>query len=223
MLLSTAWPPAVRENVSIAISCFNQRTTGRLTLLKDHGHGTTLVKNTQLALRGLLVGRVGEDTAVKQRPVSVGNHGADVTGRVGLLGVLDGVAPLLGGDVPVLAVSLVARVDGALLGHLHVGVGEDELAERVVHGEAVDGAVLHGHDKLGGGAVHGEASGDKLCTGEKQVLLLTLGVIGESVDTEDGADRDTSVQVARSVNGVTSNGVLCVGTGRELDELLLLL
>ena len=157
-------------------------------MLEDHGHGATLVEDTQLALGGLLVGRVGEDTTVKQRPVCVGNHGTDVTGRVGLLAVLDGVTPLLGRDVPVLAVTLVARVDATLLGDLHVGVGQDELAEGVVHGEAVDGTVLHGHDELGGSTVHGETGGDKLCTREKQVLLLALGALGESVDTEDGAD-----------------------------------
>ena len=160
----------------------------KLTLLEDHGHGTTLVQNTQLALGSLLVGGVGEDTTVKQCPVCVCNHGSNVTRGVRLLAVLDGLNPLLGGNVPVLAVTLVARVDAALLGHLHVGVGEDELAEGVVHGEAVDGTVLHGHDELGGSTVHGETGGDKLCTREKQVLLLALGALGESVDTKDRTD-----------------------------------
>lgn len=195
----------------------------RLTLLEDHGHRATLVQDTQLALGSLAVRRVGEDATVEQSPVCVCNHGTDVTGRVGLLAVLDGVDPLLGGGIPVLAVALVARVDGALLGHPHVRVSQDELAERVVHGEAVDGAALHGHDELGGGAVHGETGGNELGAGEEEVLLLALSVVGESVDTEDGADGDTSVQVAGAVNGVASHGVLGVGAGGELNELLLLL
>ena len=165
-------------------------------MLEDHGHGATLVEDTQLALGGLLVGRVGEDTTVKQRPVCVGNHGTDVTGRVGLLAVLDGLNPLLGGNVPVLAVTLVARVDAALLGHLHVGVGEDEFAEGVVHGEAVDRSALHGHDELGGSAVHGETSSDEVCAGTEEVLLGALSAICKPVDTKDCADGHTGVQVA---------------------------
>ena len=160
----------------------------QLTLLEDHGHGTTLVQNTQLALGSLLVGGVGEDAAVQQCPVRICNHGSDVTCGVRLLAVLDGITPLLGGNVPVLAVTLVARVDAALLGHLHVGVGEDELAKGVVHGEAVDGPALHGHDELGGSAVHGETSSDEVGAGAKEVLLDTRGVVCKPVNTEDCAD-----------------------------------
>ena len=102
-------------------------------------------------------------------------------------------------------------------------MGEDELAKGVVHGEAVDGAALHGHDELSGGAVHGETSGHEVGAGTEEILLGALGALSESVDTEDGADRDTSVQVARAVDRVASNGVLCVGASRELNELFLLL
>lgn len=193
-----------------------------LTLLEDHSHGTALVKNTQLALGSLLVRGIGEDTAVEEGSVSIGNHGSDVTGRVRLLAVLDGIAPLLGGGVPVLAVALVGRVDRPLLGHLHVGVCKDELAERVVHSETVDGAILHGEDELSGSTVHGETCSDKIGAGAKEVLLGALGILSESVDTEDGTNRHTSVQVAGAVNGIASNSVLGVGAGGEFNGLVLL-
>jgi hypothetical protein len=194
-----------------------------LTLFENHGHGTTLVQNTQLALGSLLVGRVGEDATVEQCPVCIRNHGSDVTSRVRLLGILDGFNPLLGRHVPVLAVAFVARVDATLLGNLHVGVGENELAEGVVHGEAVDGAALHGHNELGGSAVHGETGSDEVCAGAEEVLLGAISTIGKSVDTKDCADRNTGVQVARAIDRVASNSVFCVGAGRELNELVFLL
>ena len=64
MLLSTAWPPAVKEKVS-TLNIHKKLRPAKLTLLKDHGHGATLVQNTQLALGGLLVGGVGEDATVQ--------------------------------------------------------------------------------------------------------------------------------------------------------------
>jgi hypothetical protein len=193
------------------------------TLLEDHGHRTTLVENTQLALGSLLVGRVGEDATVQQCPVCIRNHGSNVTGRVRLLGVLDGLNPLLGRHVPVLAVAFVARVDATLLGNLHVGVSEDELAEGVIHGEAVDRAALHGHNELGGSAVHGETGSDEVSARAEEVLLGAISAIGKSVDTKDCADRDTGVQVTGAIDRIASNSVLCVGAGRELNELVFLL
>lgn len=56
-----------------------------LTVFEHHGHGRTLVQDAQLALGALLVGGVGEDAAVEQGPVGVGDHAADVAGAVGLV------------------------------------------------------------------------------------------------------------------------------------------
>lgn len=67
-------------------------------------------------------------------------------------------------------------------------MGEDELAEGVVHGEAVNGSALHGHDELGGSAVHGETSSDKVGAGTEEVLFGAGSVICKPVDTEDCAD-----------------------------------
>jgi len=110
-------------------------------ILHHHCHGRALVENSQLTLRRLLVGGVGEDTPVEQGSVGISNHGTDISGRVGLE---VGLVGLVGGrsleavDVvdswlrPVVRVTLVDRVNGALLGHGHIGVGENEFAEGVV-------------------------------------------------------------------------------------------
>jgi len=199
-------------------------------VLEQHGHGRTLVQNTQLTLGALLVGRVGEDTTVKQGSVGVGDHGTNVTGAVGFLavrGVLEAVEVLVGPVVPEGAVALVDGVDGALGGHGHVGVSEDELAQRVLEGEAVDATAAHGDDQLGGGTVHGETGGNEAGTGVEEVLGAdvlagTQELVGQLEDTEDGADGNTGVQVGGAVNGVADHGVSGVGVLVELDRVLFL-
>ena len=170
-----------------------------LTLLKDHGHRSALVQDTELALRALLVRGVGKDTTVQKGSVGIGNHATNVSCAVRLaallLGDLHRVAPLLDGVLPPQRVTLVDRVDGTLCGHLHVGVGKDEFTEGAIHGETVDWTVLHGHDQLCRGTVHGEAGSDHVGTGTEEVLLGALGAFCELVDTEDGSDRNTGVQV----------------------------
>lgn len=198
-------------------------------VLEEHRHGCTFVQNTQLTLGTLRVGRVREDTAVQQGPVGVRNHGTDVPGAVGLLalaGELEAVEVLVAPLVPVHAVALVDGVDGALRGQLHVGVGEDELAQRVLQGEAVDATATHGDDQLGGGAVHGEAGGDEAGTRVEEVLgadglVGAQDFVGQLEDAEDGADGDTGVQVGGTVDGVADDGVAGVGVLVELDHFLL--
>jgi len=87
-----------------------------LTILHDHGHRRTLVKNPELAFLALLICRVGEYSTIAERPVCVCNHRSDVTRRVGLpLGSgreLDAVEVCPASFVPVDAVALVDGVDG---------------------------------------------------------------------------------------------------------------
>ena len=176
---------------------FHSRVDGlTASVLEDHGHGCTLIQNTELALGALGVGGVGEDTAVEEGSVGVCNHGTDVTGTVRLLalaGVLQRVEVSVAPLVPVHAVTLVDGVDGARGRQLHVGMGEDELAEGVLEGETVDTAVLHGDDQLGGGTVHGEAGGNHLSSGTEDILgcdLLsgTEDVVGKLEDTENSTN-----------------------------------
>lgn len=101
-------------------------------------------------------------------------------------------------------------------------MGQDELANAVVEGETVDGAALHGDDELGRGTVHGETGSQQLSTGLQDVLLGALGSGGELVDTENGTDRDTGVEVRRTVNGIASDGVVSVLGVAEEDDILLL-
>lgn len=128
------------------------------------------------------------------------------------------VGPLL----PVAAVALVDGVDGALGGKGHVRMGEDEFAQGVLQGEAVDAAIAHGDDELGRGTVHGEAGGDHLGTGKEDVLGgdLVLGSqdgVGQLEDTEDGSYRDASVQVGGSIDRVADDCVTGVGVLVEDD------
>lgn len=226
---TTAVMNVLRTNLHQPLHARVNRETA--SVLKQHRHGRTLVQNTQLTLGTLLVGRVGKDTAVQQGAVRIGDHGPDVPGGVGLLalaGVLEavevGVAPV----VPVHAVSLVDGVDGPRLGETHVGVGQDELAQRVLEGEAVDAAAAHGDDQLRRGAVHGEARGDKRSTRVQQLLradglALAQDFVGELEDAEDGADGDAGVEVGRAVDGVADDGVAGVGVLVEDDHLFFFL
>lgn len=195
-------------------------------MLEDEGHGGALVENTELALGALLVGGVSEDASVQKRSVGIGNHGTNVTRAIGLavgLSLLEGVEVVNGGLLPVERVTLVDGVDGARLGHLHVGMRQDELANAVVECEAVDGAALHGHDELSRGAVHGETGSDELGAGHEDVLLGSLGALGKLVDGENGTNGDTGVQVGRTVNRIASDGVAGTGSILEDDDVFLLL
>lgn len=198
----------------------------KFTILKHHGHRRALIQNSQLALGALLIGRVGEDTSVQQGTVRVGNHATDIPRTVRLAvggGGLERLEVLLDVVLPVQRVTLVDGVDRPRLGQLHVRVGQDELAQAVVEGEAVDAAALHGDDQLGGGAVHGEAGGDQLSAGLEDVGLGALGALGQLVDGEDGADGDTSVEVGGAVDGVAGDGVAGLAALLEVDDVLLLL
>lgn len=195
-------------------------------MLEDEGHGGALVQNTELALGALLVGGVGEDTSVQKCSVGIGNHGTNVTRAVRLavgLSLLEGVEVVNGGLLPVERVTLVDGVDGARLGHLHVGMRQDELADAVVEREAVDSAALHGHDELRRGTVHGETGSDELGARHQDVLLGSLGAFGKLVDGENGTNRHTSVQVGGTVNRIARDGVTGTSGVLEDDDVFLFL
>lgn len=208
------------------------RVDGETTrVLKDETHGRTLVQDTKLALGALRVGRVCKDTSVQQCSVGVGNHATDVSRAVWLLArlwVLELLKVLLDPLGPVHRVPLVDRVDGATRGDTHVRVSEDEFTQGVVEGEAVDRSCFHGHDKLCRGTVHGETRGDLLGSWEEDILGCdrlagSEDLFRELEDTEDGADRDTSVKVGRSVNGVADDGIASIRALIEDDGLLFFL
>lgn len=101
-------------------------------------------------------------------------------------------------------------------------MGEYELAECIVHGEAVDRSILHRQDQLGGSAIHCETARDEFGAGQEDLLLDALRVLGEAEDTEDGSDADASVEVAAAVNGVADDGVSRPGAFVENDAFVLL-
>jgi len=166
--------------------------------MENHSHWCTFVQDPKLTLRTLLVCRIGEDTAVKQSTIGICNHGADVPRAIRLATlsrVFQAVDPLLDRFLPVQAVTLVHRVDGTLLGTLHVRMCEDELAEGVVKREAVDGATFHRDDQHGRRAVHGEAAGDEFASGLQQIFLGALRFGCQLMNAEDCAHRHAGVEV----------------------------
>ena len=200
-------------------------------VLEQHGHGSTLVQDTELALGALGVGGVGKETTVEKGTVCIGDHATNVTSAVWLLalsGELEGVEVLVHPRSPVHAVTLVDRVDTLLGRHLHAGVGQDELSQRVFHSEAVDITVTHGDHQLSRCTIHGESSRDHLRSGTKDflggdLLVRAEDLIWQLIDTEDCANRNACVKVGRTVDRVTDNGVAGVGVFIENNLLLLLL
>lgn len=102
-------------------------------------------------------------------------------------------------------------------------MGQDELANTVVEGEAVDGSAAHCDDELSRGTVHGETSGKQLGTGLQDILLDTLGAFGKLVNGENGANRHTGVQVRGSVNRIAGDSVVGIRSVFEIDDVVLLL
>ena len=113
-----------------------------------------LVQQAQLAVCVFRVAGVPVDAAVEHRAVKVAHEASDVPRGVGLavLGVpafFQRVHVLLESGLPVDVVALVEGVDLPLLRDLDVLVGQDELADGRVQGEAVD-AVADGEHHDGG-------------------------------------------------------------------------
>lgn len=203
----------------------HNRGLGTRTVLEDHGHWRTLVQNPQLPLGTLFISRVGENTPVQQRPVGICHHTADIPRTVWLRAfprrVLQTVEIVFDWSLPVHAVPLVDTVDRAGSRHLHIRMGQDELAQCIVHGESVDAASFHRNHELGTGAIHGEAGSHELCSRQQQLLLLALTSLGQLEDAEDGPDTDSRVQIARAVDRVADNGVPGFGRVVENDAVLL--
>ena len=141
--------------------------------------------------------------------MEVGDEGAGVPGGQSALPALldEGLNPGHG----LVEVGLVHAVDPGLLWELHVGVGEEELADGRVVGEAID-AASGGVDHHGGAAVEHVAGGDEVLGGLQEVFhggRLRQGGPA-AVDAEDGADADVDVDVGRAVEGVDADDVFAV-------------
>ena len=231
MRLLTAWPPATHiKHHHVSLSDFGERAKdckgarwadvfeieGRgHTILKHHSHRRALVQNPQLPLRTLLIRRVRKDPPIQQCPVSVRNHTPNIPRTVRFSPLLNwkfqAIKVLLDRLFPVQRVPLVDAVDCPGFGESHVRVREDELAQGVVHGEAVDGATFHSDDELGAGAVHGEAAGDELATGHQQLRLVPLAVFLELEYTEDGPHAHSGIEIAAPVDWIAHHSVPRLG------------
>mmetsp|Transcript_2350 Transcript_2350/g.5547 ORF Transcript_2350/g.5547 Transcript_2350/m.5547 type:complete len:275 (+) Transcript_2350:289-1113(+) len=192
-------------------------------LLHDEAHRGALVQEAELPVGVLLVARVPIEASVEERAVEVADEGADVAGRVGLpapqLGVLERVHVPLQALVPELVVALVEGVDLSRLGHLEVVVGEDELADRRVEGEAKD-APPDGEDEDDRGRVHAVARRQEararlagpddalVHDGVGVVHVLDGALLVGVVDPKDGAGGDGGVDVGGPVQRVKHHNVV---------------
>ena len=194
---------------------------GAAGLLDDEGEGVRLVEQAQLAAGGLAVGGIEEDAALEQVAVEVGDQGADVARRA---------APLLAavhvgahGAAPAAGVALVGAVDGPPLRDADALVGEQELADRRVEGEAVD-AAAGGVDEHGARPVDEVPGAQLLAARPQEARGGGVGRAGRAVDGEDRADADVHVDVGGAVHGVEDEDVGAPGVGlRDRVEVLHLL
>mmetsp|Transcript_38186 Transcript_38186/g.91215 ORF Transcript_38186/g.91215 Transcript_38186/m.91215 type:complete len:220 (+) Transcript_38186:84-743(+) len=145
---------------------------GSSCLLHDEGHGESLVEDPQLSLGRLRVSGVKVDAAVEDRAVNIGNHGANITGRVGLVAVLPFCNDGLNRGIPVPAVALVAAVDllASALGHLDVGLNVHELAQGRVKSESMDSVPFESDDELSRCSVHAIAGNHDVVASSENVV-----------------------------------------------------
>jgi hypothetical protein len=152
--------------------------------------------------------------------VHFGHHGSDPTHVEVLL-----AAAVLALDAlfdvalhRLLPEALVGHVDGELGGvgrDGHVGVGQVELTNVTIQGEAVD-AVTGGQHQHGVGTVQRIASAHLLGAGLQEVLGGRVGhAFRTTQDGEDGADGDVHVDVGRAIQRIEGNQVLAA---RELGR-----
>ena len=179
-------------------------------LLDHHGHRRHLVEEAQLALglgRIPHVSGVHEETAVEERAVDVGDHGARVAERIRATGGLVGRAQVFDeralSRMPRRDVAFVDAVDLALLRDADVRVRQEKLAGGAVHGEAV-GAVARRVHERGRGPVHDVACRDLLASGPERRRSRRIPSAART-QREDGADRPVDVEVGRAVHGVAGD------------------
>ena len=103
------------------------------SLLSQETHRSALVQETELSSGVLGVTWVSIDATIKEGAMEITNKGTNVTRSVRLAtpvrGLLEGVHVRLEFRGPSLVVTLIERVDHALLMDLDVRVREDELTD----------------------------------------------------------------------------------------------
>ena len=112
----------------------------------------------------------------------------------------------------------VGDIDGefaGLGGDLNVGMGQDELADVLVQGEAVD-AVTRGKHHHGRGPVDGVAGGYLAGARLEEGLLAGLiAIAGTTQDREDGPHRDIDIDVRGAIQGIEGQQVLAARIARR--------
>ncbi len=190
-------------------------------LLDQEGHGVALIEETKLAAGVVGVRGVCKDATIENSTVNVGDHGANVTSTV--LATTFLLYVFTCGGIPLGGVALVDGVDLTLARNAHVTVGENELADGGIQGEAMHTETSR-HDDGGGGTVKRVASGKKLVAGTKEIAhgcgLGGLGVL--LVNAPNATNTDVAVNVGRTIQGVEDNGITTLGVVNNNGTVLLL-
>lgn len=100
-------------------------------LFNQETHWESFIQHSQFPIFTLLVIWITKDTSIQQCPVDIGDHGTDISSRIGFTvgWVLDGFEVLVAWLVEMHRVAFVEGVDFAPGGNLDFRMGEDELSE----------------------------------------------------------------------------------------------
>mmetsp|Transcript_31402 Transcript_31402/g.74955 ORF Transcript_31402/g.74955 Transcript_31402/m.74955 type:complete len:203 (+) Transcript_31402:262-870(+) len=173
-------------NFSIEVSSRGNSSS----LLNDQRHRDSFIQHPKLAFRALLIGGINVDSSVKKGSVNVRNHRTNVASTVRLAfdSVLECIDCILDRLVPVDEVSLVAGVDplSSICGELHVEPGMNELPNRWVETEALNGAVLESEDKLDSRRVSAVSSADAFFARSKEVFHYAILLLEDAENSTNG-------------------------------------
>mmetsp|Transcript_16198 Transcript_16198/g.24295 ORF Transcript_16198/g.24295 Transcript_16198/m.24295 type:complete len:355 (+) Transcript_16198:312-1376(+) len=195
-------------------------------LLNNHGHRDTLIKATKLSLSILVISGVKVDSSVQQSTVDIGNHRSYITGTVWLLSSLEGQYGILDGLIPEIVVTLVGRVDtlSTIIGESHVITGMYEFSNGRIKAESLNSTSTEGEYKLHSRGVNTVSGTDAVSTGfEKVIDTSLLGSRGSLIYGENGSDRNITVNIGGSVEGIKCYTVFTGLILRNDDGIFILL
>mmetsp|Transcript_11266 Transcript_11266/g.24905 ORF Transcript_11266/g.24905 Transcript_11266/m.24905 type:complete len:257 (-) Transcript_11266:406-1176(-) len=198
----------VRYNVQHPLNLAFKHPCGRNSsgLFGNHGHGESLVQHTQLALLGLLIRGVVENSSVKQSAVDICDHRSNIPSGVALILHLSSV--LLDSVIPVQRIAFVTRVNllASILGKLHVA-NQDELTDGGIQSIPPHALAPCDH-QLTGPTIHRVARSDNVCPWSQNVSHFTNAFGSPSlVNSKDSSHGNIAIDVGRTVQRVKSDAI----------------
>lgn len=123
------------------------------------------------------------------------------------------------GFVPQGTVSLIDRVDFALVRNSHINVGQDELANGRIVRESIDAVAEAQHNGCGR-SVKCISGGDHVPAGLQSIadLRINARITLFAINGENAADRDEAFDVRRTVQRIEADNVFASFVGIDLDH-----